>query len=643
MMRSHNIKCKTSLISLILFAVYFTFMQIDFNSIKREVASLDLLNIEVENSKECSYVFDSLDKCLKIKGSIYAYGKTDGHSEFDFPVPKLVTPYFSDVPYEISISNNENVKCYTGPGVKRVGTSYRIEKVVVGSYLKCRYIGEGKGYFHFQYEIPIFQSFPVKEAEWMKGFFPDVVSNTELTLSSIYQKWTEAQNNLKNPSVEDAITYRGRELLLKYEGDSEHKIFDPRKNEFQYEFQLSPGDIVEVSNINGKIIHPKFGQSDYLGFVTGDYSKYSNAGKKYLATKSVKPYGFFCMQDGVIYNFEYSYSFVFDKPGILKCSINTRNHNIFWLQKPKGQVEATFKVMELSKIINRIPKRLVNPKIRISNKINLMNYENNMNFTKWISRSLKAHESSIQALSEVDKIFSFQKVVNATIKKSVLTQVPEVRIEAVENKELRFLNLRLFQRKNYETEEGANFITSELPFGLVVTNTKTSNRNINRYNKQYVFKDNSILNLSSKYFLNLVSPNDLTKDSYSKYLKEMKKAQSKKSSFKSSLDLKPILLNRYMTQVCGKIEMYINGYRDRKQKVTMQSLKAIYDTPRGGAVGELRETMAHLFYSEQVPLKQEIVIYSNVTYKKDTEQCYYLSAPNFVSKNYRDAIFAESF
>ena len=103
MTRSHIIKCKTSLISLILFAAYFTFMQIDFNSIKREVASLDLDNIEVENSKECSYVFDSLDKCLKIEGSIYAYGKTDGHSEFDFPSLLLPTSQTCHMKYRFQI------------------------------------------------------------------------------------------------------------------------------------------------------------------------------------------------------------------------------------------------------------------------------------------------------------------------------------------------------------------------------------------------------------------------------------------------------------------------------------------------------------------------------------------------------------
>ena len=65
---------------------------------------------------------------------------------------------------------------------------------------------------------------------------------------------------------------------------------------------------------------------------------------------------------------------------------------------------------------------------------------------------------------------SFQKVVNATIKKSVLTQIPEVRIEAVEKKELRFLNLRLFHRKSYKTEEGASFITSEIYFLNCISN-----------------------------------------------------------------------------------------------------------------------------------------------------------------------------
>jgi hypothetical protein len=612
-------------------------MQIDLNSVNREVASLKLNNIKAANSSNCSNVFDSLDKCLKIQGSIYVYGKTDGYSEFDFPLERLVSPYFGEVPYEIKISENVNIKCDSSSEIEKIGSFYRVTKVSTGSFLKCRYVGVGKGYFSFEYEIPIFQTFPVKEAEWMKGFYPDLVSNTELTLSNIYQKWTNVHHKMKSPEIEDAITYRGRELLLKYEGDSEHKIFDPRKNIFQYEFDLLPGDLVEVSNINGKIIHPKFGESNYLGFQTEDNSKNINAGDKYLAPRGVKPYGFFCVHNGVTKNFEFTYFYIYDKPGKLKCSLNTRGHNLFWFKRPNGQVEATFKVMEINKIINRIPLRLANSKIRIQKKIDKMNVENKNNFSKWISRSLKVHDSSIQALNEVDKVFKFQIFLNAKIENSILSQKANSRVETINDEDNTYLNLNLYLRNVYKPYAGNIFLTSASLFGTIKTNKLIDDRTLESYDNDSSFVGESIESLDSL--------NKNRSMSYASFLNELSIAQSKKANLDESnlSSFKVIPLTRYMTQVCGNIEGYYNSKREKKQKITMVSLKAIYDTPHGGLVGDLRETRANLFYSQSITLKDQVQIYSNIDFTEDTNQCYFLSASNFVSKNYRDAIFAESF
>jgi hypothetical protein len=223
-------------------------------------------------------------------------------------------------------------------------------------------------------------------------------------------------------------------------------------------------------------------------------------------------------------------------------------------------------------------------------------------------------------------------LVNAKVESSILTQKPQIRIDEKLNQS--FLNLSLFQRKSYKGEEGLSFIVSDLALGSVITSTRVYNKSIKKYEKQFVFKE---------YSKSLSHLKDLKNKSYSAYLNEINKVKSLKSDEQQDSDYASVLLNRYMTQVCGKIEFYINSYNAKKQKITLSSIKAVYDTPQGGIVGDLRETSAHLFYSESVSLEKDLVIYSHVDYERDQDQCYYLSAPNFVSKNYRDAIFSQSF
>ncbi len=609
-------------------------MKSKFNT--REVASVEIDGLEIERSSECSYVFDSLEKCLKISSKVLIYGNSSGYSEFSIPIERLVTPYFGEVPYIISI-DNDDMNCSHSTNISESDDSYMIKNINADTFLKCRNKTERKTLLQFSYEIPIFQSFAVKEAEWMNGFFPDVVNNAELTLSNILYKWNEGYKSITKPSIEDLITYRARELLLKYEGDSEHKVFDPRRNEFQYKVKLAPGDLIEVSNISGKINHPKFGSSNYLGFITDDYLSFKNAGKKFLMPKGVKPYGFFCTHNGLVYDFEYAYSVVFDTPGVLKCSINTRSYNVFWFKRPKGQVEVTFKAMQLNKIIERIPLRLANSKVRIQNKINQMNNENKATFEKWVSRAISSHERSIKAMVEVDKVFTYRKEISAKIKKYIMLQKPSFYTKP--GSKGKYLELNLFYQGIYESKNSNTFYTSEIRLGKVLTTTKVTSSSVKQYDKELIISEDRLE--SAKKVFQEQDNKTLKNISYKKLTAKLIEVKKDLNSG-NKVEFNTLVLNRYMTQVCGKVEKYLNNSNQQKQKITLNRVRAIYDIPLGGSVGSFRETSPELFTKVYKYLPKEKVIHTFLDFDEASEQCFYLSAENFANKNYQDAIFTES-
>jgi hypothetical protein len=243
----------------------------------------------------------------------------------------------------------------------------------------------------------------------MKGFFPNIVSQTELKLSQILLKWEKAKEIQQEKfKFRDGITFRARELLLKYINESDYLNILPSQFEYSYEKKLNPGDLLVIKSPQGEISHSKFGKTNHLGFDTEDYREELGAGSKYLVHKDVRPFEFFCQHDDEIYNFRQTDEHFFDKPGIVKCGVNVRKKSMIHLRSIKGSVEFQTGYLNLEKAISRIPRYIANSKTRIENKLIEMNQKNKTLIEKWVKRAIIEKDNESDDSLRLDNIFQFE-------------------------------------------------------------------------------------------------------------------------------------------------------------------------------------------------------------------------------------------
>lgn len=609
---------------------------------QRKIASIiskkvnDLNFTVIDNCQILSGDSSYRGKCFELNGSVNVYGKDEGYNQFDFPLINLQSPYYYSVPYKINITSKKT-KCISSSGIESKGNEFTVLSNYSKEYILCSNDSSKSGTIDFTYKVPYFSGFEVKEAEWMRGFFPDIINNTELKLSQILSKWDEAFRKNSNAKVSDAITYRGRELLLKYEGNTEVMIFDPKRNKYQFEKKLNDGDIVIVSDIFGNINHPQLGVSDSRGIPTSDYIKNGVAGKAYLEPVDVKPYAFFCRFKDELITFDYQKQYTFNKPGLLKCSINTRKGKFFWFKKPKGQLEATIRSLDLKEVISRLPSRLLNAKIRLDNKLYIMNATNIENLKKWLIRAINSHENDIQYFLEVEKVFPHilnEKVFfkHTELKHKVLMSLIEEGVDQV--------NIEVTSKNSYMTLGNKSFNTSDEHLGVLKV-SKVKNKNIGKSLDKNVagsyFEIDYILNF--KDLLKYKGAKTIELDKYQTSLDAISSSYSNSKSAEVDLEL-----HRVQIQVCGQVEAYLDYRGLTSQKVIIDHFKAVYDSPSGGAVIEKSGVIGKDLFSKSYYLDKKEVYFTKIPFNgKETESCFKITPENFATGDYLNAILLNSY
>jgi hypothetical protein len=352
--------------------------------------------------------------CWIMDGEITLLENRSRISRFHFPNLDLVTPFHEKVPYFIRIFD-PSVFCNYQGGIKRKDLNlFEVTESIHKSSLSCKV--NNKTSFKFQYILPHFVPFPVYEAEWMKEFFPNIVNQTELKLSQILQKWQRAKRIKKEKFIfSDGVTFRARELLLKYINESDYVSILPDEFDYKFERQLNPGDILLIKSPRGRIVAPKLGQASHLGFDTDDFKEENAAGKKYLETRDIRPFEFFCRMNGELYTFRNKDTLTFDKAGVIKCGINVKKKAFIQLSQVKGGVEFQTEYLNLKKSISRIPKYIANSKTRIENRIKQMNQTNTTLIQKWVERAIQEKNEESQYSLMLDEEFEFKIPLNGEI------------------------------------------------------------------------------------------------------------------------------------------------------------------------------------------------------------------------------------
>lgn len=378
-------------------------LSVSCTSLSRKVATVSPTFI---HHKTCPKIYGLRGECYSLDAKVTVSSRSTKLKTFNFPLPRLDSPFYEDVPYYIKI-NSDQIKCeYSSSITKMSQGQFRVKLKTDNENLNCS-LESQKTQMEFSYIIPVFTPFPVKEAEWMRGFFPDIVSQTELKLSQIYDKWFEAKRSLGDQfQVLDGITYRGRELLLKYFDDITYNVISPRKYDFQFERVLVHGDLLVVKDVKGYIFHPKLGRADHGGYSTEDYLADGSAGKRFLEKTRIKPFEFFCIQNGKVFDFRIKNKIVFDSPGTVSCGVNSKKNFFLPLIKPKGQVEFYVQHMNVKKSIKLVPSHIENASTKIKNQIEKMNESNKSSFKSWIYRGISKKETEVQSELQIDSMFS---------------------------------------------------------------------------------------------------------------------------------------------------------------------------------------------------------------------------------------------
>lgn len=630
-----------------LFFIIILCFQISCAVSTRDIASQSDDQIFLSTPEICSRDFQILsgeNKCYKFSSTVSVLGKKEGHNIFDFPLIQLDSPYYEEVSYLISIKSDDEVSCIHSQSIKKISkNTYAIKNNLFADFFRCSYEGDSQGSIEFTYEIPYFQSFEVSKAEWMKGFFPNIVNNTELLLAQILSKWNETSKQLKDKDISNAISYRGRELLLKYEGNNEDFVFDPNKNKFQYEKLIAPGDIIRVKNLSGSIIHPYLGKSDYKGVPLEEVNSSIELGDKFLMPKGVLPNGFFCTINNQLYTFVKDSSYTFDKPGLLKCSLNTRRNKILWFKKAKGQVEASFESLNLELVMQRLHLTLANAKVRISNKIKLMNQANISEFKKWIERALHSHRVNLEYLKTVEEEYPFSIKLKSKLGKVELFHRLSYRLDVSDSgQEIRFVNLNVFSKNYYTDEKGTSFSISEKYLGQIKTSLLYGDPEaIDLANNKYLiteFENKTEFNqFNKKYF----EENYKNLISLTGYINELN-SLTKKNIKKSRPNPEVIILKRFNLKVCGDVRSYNAPNGEVKELVILTNTRAIYDTITADIKESQRELYLDSYYKIEKSLNMMEFVYTGTPFVKSRRACYLVTPGNFANQNYQDSILINS-
>lgn len=319
-------------------------------------------------------LYGSEDKLTK---SCWMISKDIEKEQSKFRLSPLKTPFYKSRSYFIQLSSPDELVCSKEDVLKKISKYFY--KVTLEEEVNCEFkLKENRS---LTFILPYFEPFPVSEAEWMKGFYPNIVNQSELKLSQILDKWKRAKDIKKDMFVfDDGITYRARELLMKYLVST--SLFSIIPNRFEYTFRkiLKAGDLLRISAPTGIITHPKYGETNYLGYETEDFLQNQTAGKKYLVKSDIRPFEFFCKFKEEYFHFRNSSFLVFKDAGTVKCGINVKRKSILQLRYPKGYIDFGVNYMDLEQSIARIPSYISNARVRIENRVIQMNEENKIMF-----------------------------------------------------------------------------------------------------------------------------------------------------------------------------------------------------------------------------------------------------------------------
>lgn len=581
------------------------------------------------------------DETIRVKGSVRVYGKRNGQNSFSFPLHSLESPFFEDVPYTIIVSDN-NVSCSYSNNIKKRSQQniFEVKKYTYGDFLRCSHIAEGEGFFNFVYILPKIKTFDVSEAEYMKGFTPDIVSNMELTLAKIYEKLAP-----KNGSKPESLYYRERELLLKYVPDVINVTFDPKKFEVQFKTKIGSQDLFIINKINGMLTQPKWGKFSYEGYESDDYLKYGGAGSKYLREHGIKPFGLYCRHHKQDYNFEYINKLTFSDKGNIECSINSRRSGFLRFRTPKGEVKAEIKIMRVSKAIKLLPKYFLNKaQEAITKKISQMNENNSKRFNETIKKAIDEHEEEIDDMLTVDKKFPFNIIVKTKIMKRIILNKPMIRYEHKAGKDLKYLSYKVFFKNIYEDQNGVQFETSDIYMGELKTNMIiTAGEKLSTYSLLTNINNDDFEN-KLKDYIELYSSRGkvITYRSYKKQL--MKYSKKQKYSPQNSVEV-DIHLSRFELNICGQIFPKVQNDGSKKENIMLTKLRARYDLFEGRNSGAFRSMYTNNFYYKEFELENAIEISTPIPYTDSSlnkDQCYHITPGEFVDRAFENSVILKT-
>ena len=587
-------------------------------------------------------VIDVEEEALSVSGTVRVYGKRHGYNEFNFPLYNLESPYYKSVPYYI-ILNSQDVSCIHSSNIKKVSDDmnyFKISDYSYGDYLKCKYTGKGENYFNFSYRIPKMKPFEVSEANYMKGFYPDIVSNMELSLARIYKKLVPPDG-----SKPERLYYRDRELLMKYVPDIAFIEFDPRKKEIQFTTKLEDQDLFQLVNIQGEMAHPKHGKFDYTGYENDDFFKYGNAGSKYLRPEKVKPFALFCERDGKVYDFEYTNELTLSEPGEVKCSINSRHQGFLGLRTVKGKVKAEIKIMRIQKAIKNLPKYyLDNAKKNITDHIEKMNKSNMKKFEKGVQSQIDQHKKDIVDMLVVDKSFPYNVKVKAATKVVHLYNKPYIRYETTNGVDVSYLSYRVFSKKQFIDEHGSEFTSSDVLLGALHTNmvVRDSSKLAN-YTLEYKVNPGDYF-VHFDWMFEKYLDNEKEVIDFKFYKGTVDRFNKKAKHSPKFSDMQEIELSRFGLYLCGEVVPYTTG-NNTYEKLIMKKLKARYDLFEGGNVNSFRTMFSDKFYYEKYDLEDPIEITTYVQYSDrflTGDLCFYISAEDFANQSYENSVLLKN-
>ena len=593
----------------------------------RKISSLPMDDVLIAEDEES----------IRVKGTVRVYGKRDGYNSFSFPLHNLDSPFYDDIPYTIIVTNVD-VTCSHSNNISREGLSnvFKVKKYSYGDYFRCSYNGDGEGFFNFVYILPKLKTFAVSEAEYMKGFSPDIVSNMELTLAKIYEKL--APKDGKKP---ERLYFRERELLLKYVPDVMNITFDPKKFEVQFKTTIGPQDLFKIHKINGVLTHSKWGTFSYEGYADDDYLKYGGAGAKYLRNYGIKPFGLYCRHTNQDFDFEYINEIMFSDKGKVECSINSRKSKFLRFRVPKGEVSAEIQIMRTSKAIKHLPNYYLNKaQNSISKKINEMNENNSKLFRGTIKKAIKRHEEEIVDMLSVDKKFPFNINVKARIVKRTILNKPMFRYENKNGREAKYLSYRVFVKNIYEDIHGGEFHSSDIFLGELKTNLIINEgKTLSSYSLLTDMNDYDFQNKVKNYIKTYSTGKDIVV--YSSYKKLINKYSNNQKNSPKKSDEVLVELSRFSLNICGKILAYDHPDGSKKEHVMLNVVKARYDLYEGKNSGAFRSMFTDHFYYEQFQLEKPIEISTPIPFTGDNltkDQCYHITPSEFADGTYENSV-----